>query len=54
MNGLARRDSAELERLTNLAAEARAYSEGLALNMFQLGRVFTEAKKLVEHGEWTE
>jgi len=54
MNEIARRDSAELERLTNLAAEARAYSEGLALNMFQLGRVFTEAKKLVEHGEWTE
>lgn len=52
MNEIARQERTEIARLDNLAAEARAYSEGLALNMFQLGRVFTEAKKLVAHGEW--
>jgi hypothetical protein len=40
--------------LENLAAEARVYSESLAMNMIQLGRVFTEAKKLVERGKWQE
>lgn len=39
--------------LDALAAEAKLYSESLAMNMFQLGRVYTEAKKLVKHGEWT-
>lgn len=38
--------------LESLAAEARAYSESMAMNMFQLGRVFTEAKEIVPHGEW--
>lgn len=38
--------------LEGLAAQARVYSENLAMNMFQLGRVFTEAKQLVKHGEW--
>ena len=35
-----------------LAEEARIYSESLAVNMLNLGRVFTEAKKQVAHGEW--
>lgn len=40
--------------LNILAAEARMYSEAMAMNMIQLGRVLTEAKKLVRHGEWTQ
>lgn len=50
----ARRESADLSVLEGLAAQARAYSENLAINMFQLGRVYTEAKKLVRHGEWAQ
>ena len=36
-----------------LAEEARIYSESLAVNMLNLGRVFTEAKKKwrTENGE---
>ena len=52
MDEIARRESNDVARLDNLAAEARVYSESLAMNMFQLGRVYTEAKKLVKHGEW--
>lgn len=42
----------DISQLEGLAAQARVYSENLAMNMFQLGRVYTEAKKLVRHGEW--
>lgn len=42
-----------ISMLDTLASEARIYSESLAMNMFQLGRVYAEAKKLVKHGEWT-
>lgn len=38
--------------LEGLAQEARYYSERAAEDMFQLGRVLTEAKKLLSHGEW--
>lgn len=41
-----------ITRLSGLAAEARLYSENMAMNMFHLGRVFTEAKTLVPHGQW--
>lgn len=44
----------DISQLEGLAAQARVYSENLAMNMFQLGRVYTEAKKLVRHGEWAE
>lgn len=44
----------ETYRLTELGAQARAYSQGMARNMIELGRVFTEAKALVKHGEWGE
>lgn len=43
-----------LSVLDGLAQEARMYSEAMMMNMLQLGRVLTEAKKLVKHGEWTE
>lgn len=52
MNEMTPRSGAELARLDGLASEARAYSEAIQANMLQLGRVFTEAKTLVKHGEW--
>lgn len=50
---LAKRDHAEAAMLDGLAREARYYSESIATNMIHLGRVFTEAKKLIRHGEWS-
>lgn len=38
--------------LGSLAQEAQYYSRSLATSMIQLGRVLTEAKPLVRHGEW--
>lgn len=38
--------------LDNLAAQARMYVLDARLNLLQLGRVLTEAKPLVPHGEW--
>ena len=38
-----------LEGLTN---EARLYRATIEMNMFQLARVFIQAKELVPHGEW--
>ena len=43
-----------LSIVENLAREARHYSEQTSFNMLQLGRVLTEAKKLVPHGEWAK
>lgn len=43
-----------LTALDTLATEAKAYSESMAMNMLQLGRVYTDAKKLVPHGKWGE
>ena len=39
-------------RLDGLAMEARLLTAGVAMNMLQLGRVFSEAKPLVPAGEW--
>lgn len=52
-NMLSTPEPGELSRLDGLAIEARTYCEALAMNIFQLGRVYVEAKKLVKHGEWT-
>ena len=52
MEALAKHGGADLAVLDGLAKEARYYSESIATNMIQLGRVFTDAKKLVKHGEW--
>lgn len=38
--------------LDNLAAQARMYVLDARLNLLQLGRVLSEAKPLVPHGEW--
>ena len=40
--------------LNALAAQARMLTENIAMNMLQLGHVFTEAKKLVDHGKWAD
>ena len=54
MGELMQRTENELVLLNSLAREAKMYSEAAALNLFQLGRVLIEAKKLVRHGEWTD
>lgn len=38
--------------LDGLAMQAQMFVQGAAMNMLQLGRVLTEAKPLVAHGEW--
>lgn len=43
-----------LTPITVLAEEARLYSESMAMNMLNLGRVFAEAKKQIPHGKWGE
>lgn len=48
-NTLARETSPTLE---GLAMQARALRTSINLNMWQLARVFIEAKELVPHGEW--
>ena len=54
MNELANATTAEVSVLNALAAQARMLTENIAMNMLQLGHVFTEAKRLVEHGKWAE
>ena len=53
MNELAN-TTTELAKLDSLADEARFYSNAMANNIIQLGRVFTEAKALLKHGQWGE
>lgn len=38
--------------LSTLAAQAQMLSENIAMNMLQLGRVFTEAKQIIPHGQF--
>lgn len=54
MNEMTERDEASVALLEGLEKEARLYSEAFAMNAIQLGRVLTEAKKLVPHGEWLD
>lgn len=54
MNEVAARETAGLTPIALLAEEARVYSENIAMNMLNLGRVFIEAKKQVSHGAWGE
>lgn len=42
----------ELSLLNGLAVQAKTLAQSAALNMLQLGRVLSEAKPLVPHGEW--
>lgn len=52
MTEIATTGSTELSVLNGLAQEAQFYIRNIANNMLQLGRVLTEAKALVRHGEW--
>ena len=54
MNELSNTNPSGLTRLDTLAQEARAYSEAFVMNAFQLGRIFTEAKQYLKHGEWLD
>ena len=52
MSEITTRESTELSVLGNLAQEAQYYAKSIANGMIQLGRVLTEAKPLVKHGDW--
>lgn len=52
MNEIMTHESTEIAVLGNLAQEAQFYARSIANGMIQLGRVLTEAKPLVKHGEW--
>lgn len=54
MDGIATTQQNALTPLHVLAQEARIYSESFVLNTINLGRVLTEAKKQVKHGEWAD
>ena len=47
-------NSGGLSLAENLAREAQFYSMQTQFNMLQLGRVLTEAKEVVEHGQWLD
>lgn len=54
MDGIATTQQNAITPLHVLAQEARVYSESFVLNTLNLGRVLTEAKKQVKHGEWAD
>lgn len=54
MNEITSNSQTGLTPLAILAEEARLYSDSMAMNMMNLGRVFTEAKKQIPHGKWGE
>lgn len=53
MNELTNAERGGLSVVENLARQARHYAEQTSFNMLQLGRVLTEAKEVVPHGEFT-
>lgn len=54
MDGIIATQQSAITPLHVLAQEARIYSESFVLNTINLGRVLTEAKKQVRHGEWAD
>ena len=52
MNEIADTNQTDLILLNSLARQAQLFAENIAMNMLQLGRVFTEAKRLIPHGEF--
>ncbi|MBR1565144.1 MAG: DUF3102 domain-containing protein [Oscillospiraceae bacterium] len=54
MNDLANTETHLPSRLDDLENQAHMFVQSAAFNLLQLGRVLTEAKPLVPHGEWTE
>lgn len=53
MNEIQKQNS-EIAILDGLAREAQYYAGAAMNDMLQLGRVLTEAKKLVPHGQWSK
>ena len=54
MNEITTQNSTEIAVLGGLAQEAQYYAKSIANGIIQLGRVLTEAKPLVKHGEWEQ
>ena len=54
MNAITNTTPTGVTRLDALATEARGYSTAIATNAMELGRVLTEAKALIGHGNWTD
>lgn len=52
MDTLANTKQNSLSVIDGLAAQARALRLAINANMWQLAKVFLEAKELVPHGEW--
>ena len=52
MDTLANTKQNSLSVIDGLAAQARALRLSINVNMWQLAKVFLEAKELVPHGEW--
>ncbi len=52
MNEIANTTEQELSVIDGLAMQARVLRMSINVNMWQLARVFVEAKALVPHGEW--
>lgn len=52
MNELVNTDTKAMAVLDGLAVEAQMYSINARLNLFNLARVLSEARKLLPHGEW--
>lgn len=52
MNELANTSNNALSRIDELAMQARALRVSINVNMWQLARVFIEAKAMVSHGGW--
>lgn len=52
MENLANTKETEISTIEILAAQARALKMTINVNMWQLARVFVEAKQIVPHGQW--
>ena len=52
MNEMTTVQPADLALLDTLAAEARAYAENAVMNMLSLGRVLSQAKDMLPHGQF--
>lgn len=51
---LANTSTQSISAIDSLAMEARALRLSININMWQLARVFAQAKELVPHGEWEQ
>ncbi len=52
MNELANTDTQAISMLDGLAMQARMFAQNACMNLLQLGRVLTEARPLIPHGEF--